>query len=168
MQYVRGSSDDWDRYARVTGDQGWSWNSMQRDFFKVLRPKLLLFLFSIRSQNERWTPPVDGHNTSGQFDPAVHGFHGMTSVSVQNFPTPIDDKVLVAARQLGTNWPFNLDFNSGHHLGIGGRYEVHFDMQSNYPCKAGCPVQSKTVVVIAPQRLTLKGDLLRGTISTFF
>ena len=29
LAYNRGSRDDWDRFARVTGDSGWSWDSME-------------------------------------------------------------------------------------------------------------------------------------------
>ena len=36
MVYVRGSSDDWDRYADVTGDVGWSWDNMQPYIRKVV------------------------------------------------------------------------------------------------------------------------------------
>ena len=35
MDYLRGSADDWDRYARVTNDKGWSWNGIQAYLRKV-------------------------------------------------------------------------------------------------------------------------------------
>lgn len=35
MLYTRTSSDDFDRYARVTNDSGWSWESLQPYIFKV-------------------------------------------------------------------------------------------------------------------------------------
>lgn len=35
LAYNRGSRDDWDRYAKVTGDDGWSWDSMEQYFFAV-------------------------------------------------------------------------------------------------------------------------------------
>lgn len=35
LAYNRGSRDDWDRYANVTGDYGWSWDSMEPYFFAV-------------------------------------------------------------------------------------------------------------------------------------
>lgn len=35
MVYTRGSDDDWNRYANVTGDHGWSWNALQKYFKKV-------------------------------------------------------------------------------------------------------------------------------------
>ncbi|TFK31044.1 hypothetical protein BDQ12DRAFT_619673, partial [Crucibulum laeve] len=66
LGYTRGSSDDYDRYARITGDSGWSWN------------KLLPYIL----KNERWTTPADHHNTFGQFNPAVHSFNGVNSVSL--------------------------------------------------------------------------------------
>ncbi|KIJ36297.1 GMC oxidoreductase [Sphaerobolus stellatus SS14] len=35
MVYTRGSSDDYDRYAALTSDQGWSWDSLQPYIRKV-------------------------------------------------------------------------------------------------------------------------------------
>lgn len=35
MAYCRGSKDDWDRWASVTGDEGWSWESIQPYMLKV-------------------------------------------------------------------------------------------------------------------------------------
>lgn len=35
MAYTRGSSDDYDRYAKVTNDAGWSWNNVQKYFKRV-------------------------------------------------------------------------------------------------------------------------------------
>ncbi len=43
MFYTRGSSDDYDRFAKVTGDPGWSWDSIQPYIRKVpicLKPAL--------------------------------------------------------------------------------------------------------------------------------
>lgn len=36
MLYTRGSSDDYDRFARVTGERGWSWNALQPYVKKVM------------------------------------------------------------------------------------------------------------------------------------
>ncbi|KAK0186615.1 aryl-alcohol-oxidase from pleurotus Eryingii [Armillaria mellea] len=103
LAYVRGSSEDYDRYANVTGDRGWSWNEIQPYIRK----------------NERWTSPTDNHDTSGQFNPAVHGFHGINSVSLAGFPSPIQDRVLQVTKELSDEFPFNLDYNSGSQLGVG-------------------------------------------------
>jgi choline dehydrogenase-like flavoprotein len=35
MIYQRGSMEDFDRYAAVTGDPGWNWNNMQHYARKV-------------------------------------------------------------------------------------------------------------------------------------
>jgi choline dehydrogenase-like flavoprotein len=103
MIYSRGSSSDFDRYAEVSGDDGWSWDNMLPYFKK----------------NERWTLPKDGHNISNQFDPSVHGFDGVTSVSLAGYPSGIDEKVFQAAAELEGEHTFNLDTNSGNPLGIG-------------------------------------------------
>ncbi|KAN0111251.1 pyranose dehydrogenase 3 [Russula decolorans] len=100
--YVHGSVDDFDRYASHTGDQGWNWNNMQKYIQK----------------NEKLVAPADHHNTSGQFTPSVHGFHGAVDVSLPGFPTPLDKRV-IASTQETANFPFNQDMNSGDVLGIG-------------------------------------------------
>ncbi|KAL0568661.1 hypothetical protein V5O48_013324 [Marasmius crinis-equi] len=97
------NSEDWDRYARVTGDPGWSWDALQ----PYLR------------KNERFTPPSDGHNTTGEFDPAVHGFHGVNSVSLSGFRHEFDDRIINASKSSNDEFRFNLDYNSGNQLGIG-------------------------------------------------
>ncbi len=35
MLYTRGSYQDYDRYARVTGDDGWSWDELEPYILKV-------------------------------------------------------------------------------------------------------------------------------------
>ncbi|KAJ7772263.1 aryl-alcohol-oxidase from pleurotus Eryingii [Mycena metata] len=80
MVYTRGSKDDFNRWAKVTGDKGWGWDSLLPYFKK----------------NEVFTPPADHHDTKGQFNPAVHGFHGINSVSLAGFPSPRDHQ--------GTGW----------------------------------------------------------------
>ncbi|KAJ7475206.1 aryl-alcohol oxidase [Mycena galericulata] len=107
MAYTRGSKEDYDRYANVTGDEGWSWDS----------------LIPYMRKNERFGPPADHHNTSGQFNPAVHGFDGINSVTLPGFPTPIDSRVIGTAKA-SSEWPFNLDMNSGYQLGVGWTQET--------------------------------------------
>ncbi|RDB17144.1 Pyranose dehydrogenase 1 [Hypsizygus marmoreus] len=101
--YTRGTSEDYDRYARVSGDNGWSWRNMQQYFKK----------------NEKFGPPADNHDMTGQYDPSVHGFDGVTSVTISGFPIPISGRVLAAAQQLAGAFGFNLDMNSGRSLGLG-------------------------------------------------
>ncbi|KAF8148700.1 aryl-alcohol oxidase-like protein [Crassisporium funariophilum] len=103
MYYTRGSSDDFDRLASVSGDSGWSW--------KNILPYIL--------KNEKHVPSADGHNTTGQFDPAVHGFKGPLLTSLPGFPSDIDGRVMNTTTVLHDEFPFNLDMNSGNPLGVG-------------------------------------------------
>ncbi|KAK0473382.1 aryl-alcohol-oxidase from pleurotus Eryingii [Armillaria novae-zelandiae] len=105
MAYTRGSSQDYDRYAKISGDRGWGWEALQPYFRK----------------NERFVAPADHHNTSGQFDPAVHGFDGINFVSLPGYPRGIDSRVIQVTKELPREFPFNLDYNSGYQLGIGWR-----------------------------------------------
>ncbi|KAJ7723574.1 aryl-alcohol oxidase, partial [Mycena metata] len=102
MVYTRGSKEDFDRWANVTGDEGWAWDSLVPYFKK----------------NERFSAPADHHNTTGQFDPLVHGFNGINTVSLAGFPSPVDDRIIETTKELD-EFPFNLDMNSGAQLGIG-------------------------------------------------
>ncbi|KAJ7186887.1 alcohol oxidase [Mycena filopes] len=92
--YTRGARDDFDRFARVTGDQIWSWDNLVPYMFK----------------NERFGPPADHHNTTGQFNPAVHGFTGINTVSLAGSPTDVDHRIFEATDELA-EFPFNLDMN---------------------------------------------------------
>ncbi|TFK36269.1 aryl-alcohol-oxidase from pleurotus Eryingii [Crucibulum laeve] len=103
MFYTRGSSSDFDRFARVTGDSGWSWGEML--------PYIL--------KNEKWVPPADNHPTAGQFNPAFHSLTGMTSVSLPGFPQGTDGRVIQTTKDLKDEFPFNVDMNSGNPLGVG-------------------------------------------------
>ncbi|ESK92076.1 aryl-alcohol oxidase [Moniliophthora roreri MCA 2997] len=103
MAYTRGSSEDWDRYASVTDDSGWDWASMQ----KYIR------------RNEQFVPPSDRHNTSGQFNPAVHGFQGVNAVSLSGFTHEMERRVIKTSMTMGGEFSYNVDMNSGDHLGVG-------------------------------------------------
>ncbi|KAF7315922.1 phosphoribosylaminoimidazole carboxylase [Mycena indigotica] len=102
MAYTRGSKEDFDRFANLVNDQRWSWNS----------------LVPYWKKSEKLTPPVDNHNTSKQVDASVHGLNGLNSITVTGFPTEIDSKV-IATTQVDSQFPFNLDMNSGNPLGVG-------------------------------------------------
>ncbi|KAG6917770.1 hypothetical protein DXG01_001175 [Tephrocybe rancida] len=101
MYYTRGAASDFDRYANETGDPGWSWKNLQ--------PYIL----------KKWTAPVDNHNTSGQFNPLLHGLNGTVSVSLAALPQAIASRTLQTTQELSDEFPFNLDMNSGKPLGVG-------------------------------------------------
>ncbi|KAG6865075.1 hypothetical protein C0991_005305 [Blastosporella zonata] len=75
--------------------------------------------FDRYANNERWTAPVDNHNTTGQFNPAVHGFNGINSVSLVGYPQSVDPRFIQTTKELPDDFPFNLDMNSGNPLGLG-------------------------------------------------
>ncbi|KAF8990433.1 hypothetical protein BDQ17DRAFT_1433782 [Cyathus striatus] len=55
----------------------------------------------------------------GQFDPTLHSFTGINCVSLAGFSHVTDPRVIEATKQLSSEFPFNLDMNSGNHIGIG-------------------------------------------------
>ncbi|KAK0209044.1 aryl-alcohol oxidase [Desarmillaria ectypa] len=103
MIYTRCSPEDYDRYANFTGDPGWSWESLKPYVFK----------------NEKWVPPADGHNTTGQYDPAIHSLDGINSVSLPGYPQPTDERVLRTTSELPDEFPLLLDVNAGIPNGVG-------------------------------------------------
>ncbi|KAF9445784.1 GMC oxidoreductase [Macrolepiota fuliginosa MF-IS2] len=104
MVYSRGPSSDYDRFARVTGDSGWSWDALQKYIKK----------------NEKFELPSDNHDIKDEFDPAVHSFSGKVAVTLPGFLSPaIDSATIQASNELGGDFAFNLDMNSGKPLGLG-------------------------------------------------
>ncbi len=117
MVYTRGSADDYDRIASLTEDDGWSWDRLQYYIRKVCMRLLLgLVLLTTHWQHERWSSPVN--SSLKFFDPNVHGFHGMTAVSLSKTPHSFDDRMLKATEE-GNEFSFNTDYNSGKPLGFG-------------------------------------------------
>ncbi|OJT02279.1 Pyranose dehydrogenase 1 [Trametes pubescens] len=103
MIYTRGSKDDFDNYAALTGDDGWSWDALQPYFSKL----------------ENLVPPVDGHDTSGEILPKIHGTSGPLKISLPGAPLPSNSRVIQATQELRSEFPFNVDMSSGDPLGIG-------------------------------------------------
>ncbi|KIK62555.1 hypothetical protein GYMLUDRAFT_242709 [Collybiopsis luxurians FD-317 M1] len=121
MFYTRGSADDYDRFAAVTKDDGWSWDNLQPYIAKVILVPTAYpeaFANSNLLQNEKWEPPADRHNTTGQFNPSVHSLTGINAVSLGGFPQSIDPMIFEAVDELGSIFRFNEDYNSGNPLGF--------------------------------------------------
>ncbi|KAH6912179.1 aryl-alcohol oxidase [Coprinopsis sp. MPI-PUGE-AT-0042] len=103
MIWLRGSRDDYDRLAKVSGDEGWSWDQLLPYMKKV----------------EKWTPPTDGHNDDGQYEPNVHGFKGLLSISVApGYPWHTDNRTLKASQELSGPFAFIKDTNAGRPIGV--------------------------------------------------
>ncbi|KAJ7607691.1 aryl-alcohol oxidase-like protein [Roridomyces roridus] len=102
MWYTRGSADDFNRFAKVSGDPGWGWDAMMPYFFK----------------NEKWSPPADNHDTRGQFNPKFHSTKGMNPVSLPGYAWPIFPLVIKTTKQLPNDFPFIEDYNGGNPIGL--------------------------------------------------
>ncbi|KAH9016621.1 aryl-alcohol-oxidase from pleurotus Eryingii [Lactarius pseudohatsudake] len=107
MVWTRGPASDLDRLAHVTGDSGWSWDSLRRTSLGSDRGP----------QVEDLVPPPDGHDTTGEINPAIHGSNGPVKISVQE-TTALDSRIFNTTTQLA-EFPFNEDMSSGNPLGIG-------------------------------------------------
>src|SRR5271170_5712758 len=112
MIWTRGPASDLDRLAHVTGDSGWSWDSLRRTSVEVFSPLSGTSLpQSDRGpQVEDLVPPSDGHDTTGEINPAIHGLNGPVKISVQD-TTALDSRIFNTTTQLA-EFPFNEDMSS--------------------------------------------------------
>jgi choline dehydrogenase len=120
MVHQVGSSEDYDKLARDTGDSSWSWKNI-RKFIFVVSPRCSLdgMCTEVGSQHEKIVPPADGHNTRGEFIPENHGTRGLVSVSLPGNAQGIDQRVIATTRELASEFPFNPDTGGGDVLGVG-------------------------------------------------
>ncbi|KAI9430921.1 aryl-alcohol-oxidase from pleurotus Eryingii [Lactarius indigo] len=127
MVWTRGPASDFDRLAHVTGDSGWSWNSLRSTLIGV----------------ETLVSPPDGHNTTGEINPAIHGSNGPVKISVQD-RTALDCRIFNTSSQLA-EFPFNGDMNSGNPLGIGWtQYSIGGGQRSSASVSYLTPVLSRS------------------------
>ncbi|KAH9475864.1 Pyranose dehydrogenase 1 [Psilocybe cubensis] len=99
-----GTDEDWNRIANLTSDPNWSWTNMKQYVQKY----------------ENLVPPLDGHNTTGQFIPSLHGFSGMVAASLPALNVTIDSRVMATLGQQ-SEFKYNEDTVGGDQspLGIG-------------------------------------------------
>lgn len=102
MVYTRGASDDYDKWAEITGDRGWRWNS----------------LTSYVERHEQWSGAVGGRDITNQWDPRYHGRRGNVRTALPwSGPNAFDEMCLETART-DPEFPFNRDINSGKPMGL--------------------------------------------------
>ncbi|KZT03818.1 GMC oxidoreductase [Laetiporus sulphureus 93-53] len=104
MVWTRTSVDDWDRYAAVTGDPGWSWDAMLPYMLKVSNPGSGEFNYA---------------TDYGRLNPAVHNTTGPVDISLSGYPGDIASRVFQTSFQLPETFPYVLDMNAGYPLGVG-------------------------------------------------
>jgi hypothetical protein len=89
---------------------------MQHYFKKVSIHRPVIDIRLELLQSEIMTVPVDHHNTSGQFNPNLHG-DGPLGVTVGGFSQDIDE--LVMGRVDNTHFRFIEDYEDGSPIGLG-------------------------------------------------
>lgn len=127
MVWTRGPASDFDRLAHVTGDSGWSWDSLRSTLIGV----------------ESLVAPPDGHDTTGEINPAIHCSNGPVKISVQD-TTALGSRIFNTTTQLA-EFPFNEDMNSGNPLGIGWtQYSIGGGQRSSASVSYLTPVLSRS------------------------
>ncbi|EKM75486.1 hypothetical protein AGABI1DRAFT_123150 [Agaricus bisporus var. burnettii JB137-S8] len=102
MVYTRGSRDDWDNYAEITGDQALSWDS----------------ILPVMKRAEKFSKDSSHKPVKGHIDPSVHGDDGKLSVVASYTNASFNDLLLETAKELSGEFPFKLDMNDGRPLGL--------------------------------------------------
>ena len=104
-------------------------------------------------QVESLVPPPDGHNTTGEINPAIHGLNGPVEISVQD-TTPLDSRIFNTTMQLA-EFPFNEDANSGDPIGIGAFCWARLHSTRSNICKVGVSSRSAVERGAVPRSHTL-------------
>ncbi|KAI0066577.1 aryl-alcohol oxidase-like protein [Artomyces pyxidatus] len=134
MFTTRGSSEDWDRLAKATGDEGWAWES----------------ILPLAKKIETWVPPTDGRDTTGDYDPEAHGDNGPVLISLPNSVSGLNKKLMQAVQEVD-GFSYNKDINAGSPLGVGWLPSTH---------GGGVRSSSNTYLKLAEGRANL--DLVTG------
>ncbi|EEB99824.1 hypothetical protein MPER_00399, partial [Moniliophthora perniciosa FA553] len=90
MYWYRGSDDMWNNYAKITGDEGWAWDSVSEYYRKT----------------SRLVTPQDGRDMSGQVDPSAHG-DGPVNITLFASPPPVTSAIEEAAKNSEGPFAFN-------------------------------------------------------------
>ncbi|KAJ6506623.1 aryl-alcohol oxidase-like protein [Mycena sanguinolenta] len=99
MGCTRGSAEDYDRFAKVTGDDGWSWKSLLPYFHK----------------SEKYTV-VDSRDAS-EYDATHHSTAGLHHIGLPMAQRDLDKRVIRSLSD--SEFPFNSNINSGKPIGFG-------------------------------------------------
>ena len=133
MLYLRGQQRDYDEWAQITGDSGWSWQEVLPLFKKT---------------EDYWKGASEAHSVGGEW-----------RVEQQRLSWAILDRFAEAATQAGI--PATLDFNDGDNFGV-GRFEVNQKRGRRWSSARGFldPVRSRTNLTIVTGALSDKLILL--------
>ncbi|KAF8329359.1 uncharacterized protein EI90DRAFT_2924149 [Cantharellus anzutake] len=101
MLYTRGTNEEYDRIANITGDHRWSWQN----------------IIPYAKKAETLKHPTSGNDFPGDYDPTTYGTTGPTLISPPNDGSPFHNKYLTAAHEL-PNFSWAGDINTGKALGL--------------------------------------------------
>lgn len=118
MIYARGSSDEYDRLASVSGDPGWSWSALQKYILRVRITTSPTTRTDRIPKNEEHSPPWNNRSNVGEYNPKVHG-NGPLLTGLTPTVYETDKRLIQMTATHGDKYPFNLDYNSGDGLGFG-------------------------------------------------
>ncbi len=104
MIYMRGQARDYDNWARLTGDDDWSWEKALPDFMA----------HEDHHRRDGGADPETGHN--GRFSD-LHGHGGEWRIEKQRLRWDVLEDFATAATQAGV--PRTDDFNTGDNTGVG-------------------------------------------------
>ncbi|KAF9445057.1 GMC oxidoreductase [Macrolepiota fuliginosa MF-IS2] len=104
MMYTRGSRDDYDRWASVTGDDNLAWDNIFHYILKVGPP------LSLSEVNH--------------YDPAVHGVNGTLETSAPYYLHPFNDVLFEAIKEQSDEFPYLVDMNGGRPIGMGWDHDT--------------------------------------------
>lgn len=139
MLYLRGQIRDYEEWAELTGDTGWSWDSVFPTFKHV---------------EDYWKGNSENHGSGGEW-----------RVEQQRLSWDILDRFAEAATQAGI--PVSDDFNGGDNLGV-SKFEVNQKRGTRWSSRRGFldPIRSRsnlTVITAAmSDKLTLDGKQVKG------
>ncbi|KAI0030160.1 alcohol oxidase [Vararia minispora EC-137] len=101
MVWIRGGKDDYDLWATVTGDSGWSWDALLPYMKKI----------------EHFS--ADNPDNSVDMVSTYHGTNGPLGITIDAWSYPSDPHIINATVELASEFPFNPDVSSGNELGMG-------------------------------------------------
>ncbi|EKM75427.1 hypothetical protein AGABI1DRAFT_123192 [Agaricus bisporus var. burnettii JB137-S8] len=139
MIYTRGSRDDWNQWADITGDDGLRWSNM----------------LPIMEKMEQFGRDVTFLDVSGHIDPSFHGSNGALSVTASYTNVSMNNYLLQATEELSDEFPFKLDMNDGQPIGIGWtQYTITSNGERSNAASAFLPRTGDNIHVLVNTRVT--------------
>ncbi|KAF8995075.1 aryl-alcohol oxidase-like protein [Cyathus striatus] len=111
LSWNRGSDDLWNRWADVTGDEGWGWQKVEEYYTKVLSSLLFLLSLILTLRIDTHSPPP---SSTG-----AHGTSGPLDICLPGHPTQLEKRVEDAAKEVGGRFKWNVNLNAGRSIGVG-------------------------------------------------